>query len=179
VTGGFQFKPTEGHNYTIQNADVVITHGPPKGILDMTSSKQRGGCQDLFAAVARARPLLHCFGHIHEGWGAKLVAWRGDEATEDPSHFSDIDNGSSTLVESLATIRPSKFDTPYKACEKRKQFERLAKQGFVGTSHCADDERPMVPGRHTLFVNAAIESMEQDELQLPWVVDIELPRATG
>lgn len=73
---GFQYHPEQGqgHNFAIEKGvDVVITHGPPRGIMDYTASDQRAGCPDLFAAVARARPRLHCFGHIHEGWGAKLV----------------------------------------------------------------------------------------------------------
>jgi Icc-related predicted phosphoesterase len=53
----------------------------------MTADKQRAGCGDLFAAVARARPRVHCFGHFHEGWGAKKVAWRGAEASEKPESF--------------------------------------------------------------------------------------------
>jgi predicted MPP superfamily phosphohydrolase len=175
---GFQFKRGDSHDFAIEKADVVITHGPPKGVLDLAASKQRAGCEHLFAAVARARPRLHCFGHIHEGWGAKLVAWRGEEASEDPSHFSDIDNGSSTPIKTLATLKPGRFDTPQEAQDKKKEFDRLVKQGFIGTSHCADDEHSLTPGRHTLFVNAAIEALEDGEVQLPWVVDIELPSAT-
>ena len=25
----------------------------------------------------RCRPRLHCFGHIHEGWGAERIDWMG------------------------------------------------------------------------------------------------------
>ncbi|KAI0133555.1 hypothetical protein BJ170DRAFT_606663 [Xylariales sp. AK1849] len=59
--------------------------------MDYTDSKQRAGCPHLFGAIRRAKPLLHCFGHIHEGWGSKLVTWR-DKISERPSHFTDIDN---------------------------------------------------------------------------------------
>ncbi|OIW33213.1 Metallo-dependent phosphatase [Coniochaeta ligniaria NRRL 30616] len=178
--GGFKFRRDERREYAIggpDDVDVVITHGPPRGVLDLTESKQRGGCNHLFAAVAKARPRLHCFGHIHEGWGAKLVAWRGEEATEDPSHFSDIDNADSTLVESLATLKPGKWDSPQAAHDKKKEFQRLVQEGFRGTSHRSDDEHPLTPGHHTLFVNAALEALEDGQVQLPWVVDIEFPRA--
>ena len=108
---GFQFKRGEHHDFEIDQAvDVVITYGPPKGVLDLTTSKQRGGCEHLFAAIARSRPRLRCFGHIHETWGAKLVAWR-DSPSENPSHFTDIDNGESVVLETLATLRPGKWDT--------------------------------------------------------------------
>ena len=70
---GFQYDPQQDHDWTIDNSiDVVITHGPPKGILDYTpQSRQRAGSLSLFAAVARARPRLHCFGHIHQGWAPR------------------------------------------------------------------------------------------------------------
>lgn len=174
---GFQFRRGDFHDFAIGDADVVITHGPPEGVLDRTASKQRGGSDHLFAAVARARPRLHCFGHIHEGWGAKLVAWRGEKATEDPSHFNDIDNAASTAIESLATLMPGKLDTPMVVYDKKRELQRLLRDGFRGTSHCADDENPLVPGRHTLFVNAAMEALEDHQGQLPWIVDIELPSA--
>jgi calcineurin-like phosphoesterase family protein len=49
--------------------DVLITHGPPRGILDRTTSGEAVGCDDLLDAVRRVRPRLHVFGHIHEGYG--------------------------------------------------------------------------------------------------------------
>ncbi len=49
--------------------DVLITHGPPYGILDRTARGEAVGCEELRAAVARVRPRLHVFGHIHEAYG--------------------------------------------------------------------------------------------------------------
>jgi predicted phosphohydrolase len=49
--------------------DVLLTHGPPLGVLDRTSRGDDVGCADLLAAVQRVRPRLHVFGHIHEGYG--------------------------------------------------------------------------------------------------------------
>ena len=57
--------------------DVVITHGPPYGRLDTTTGGESVGCLHLLRAVMRARPLIHCFGHIHEGRGAEMVRWGG------------------------------------------------------------------------------------------------------
>ncbi|KAH6640377.1 Metallo-dependent phosphatase-like protein [Chaetomium tenue] len=174
---GFQYRLGEQHDFAIdKSADVVITHSPPKGVLDQTSSKQRAGRDQLFAAVARARPRLHCFGHVHEGWGAKLVAWRGATPSENPSHFTDIDNGASVVVETLATLRPGKWDDAEAAKEKEARAGRLVAQGYRQTSHCAGDDRAITPGKETLFVNAAIQpGPEDDGPQLPWVVDIDLP----
>lgn len=49
--------------------DVLMTHGPPQGILDRTSRGDHAGCADLLAELRRVRPRLHVFGHIHEGYG--------------------------------------------------------------------------------------------------------------
>lgn len=49
-----------------QETDVLITHGPPFGILDATPcSELHSGNRELFDAVTRVRPRLHIFGHIH------------------------------------------------------------------------------------------------------------------
>jgi len=51
------------------SVDVLVTHGPPWGILDTTYDGSRVGCEELAAARARIRPRLHLFGHIHEAYG--------------------------------------------------------------------------------------------------------------
>lgn len=55
--------------------DIVMTHGPPKGILDPLPY-DNVECENLLHPVRRAKPLLHCFGHIHAGYGAKIVTWK-------------------------------------------------------------------------------------------------------
>ena len=49
--------------------DILVTHGPPAGILDRTSRGIVAGCKDLFDRVWEVRPRLHVFGHIHESAG--------------------------------------------------------------------------------------------------------------
>jgi Icc-related predicted phosphoesterase len=49
--------------------DVLVTHGPPRGILDMTARGVRDGCPWLLDKVLLVRPKIHAFGHIHEGHG--------------------------------------------------------------------------------------------------------------
>ncbi|BDE05241.1 hypothetical protein WPS_05170 [Vulcanimicrobium alpinum] len=51
------------------DTDVLITHGPPRGILDATARGDAAGCDDLLARVHEVRPRVHCFGHIHEAAG--------------------------------------------------------------------------------------------------------------
>ncbi|KAB5558111.1 metallophosphoesterase domain-containing protein [Coniochaeta sp. 2T2.1] len=81
--GAFEFKRGERFHYEIEdNVDVVITHGPPKGVLDRNWNGTRRGCDHLLTAVAKARPLLHCFGHIHHNHGIRIGTWAsGNEAT--------------------------------------------------------------------------------------------------
>lgn len=52
-----------------KDTDILITHGPPYGILDDTARGERVGCEDLLSRVEEIRPRLHLFGHIHEAYG--------------------------------------------------------------------------------------------------------------
>ncbi|GLA13993.1 hypothetical protein AnigIFM62618_011411 [Aspergillus niger] len=161
---GFQYHPEKGHDFQIdKDVDVVITHGPPRGVMDYTENG-RAGCPDLFKAVARARPLMHCFGHIHEGWGAMIARWRDSTLIDDePSHFTAIDYGRSTAINKL-----SKLDS-------------MTSPAVIRTSHCTDDAVALLPGDQTLFVNAAFEGSNISDgglLRHPvWQVDLELPPA--
>lgn len=52
------------------DTDVLITHGPPLGVLDLCADGRRVGCEALAAELSsRLRPRLHVFGHIHEAYG--------------------------------------------------------------------------------------------------------------
>jgi predicted phosphohydrolase len=57
-----------------ERTDIVVTHGPPFGILDRTSQGLTVGCEDLLARITQVKPRLHCFGHIHEGYGQREFA---------------------------------------------------------------------------------------------------------
>ena len=53
-----------------ENIDILITHTPPKGILDLTTREKNAGCLDLRNEVEkRIKPKIHVFGHIHESYG--------------------------------------------------------------------------------------------------------------
>lgn len=52
-----------------KGTDILITHGPPFGILDTTASNYNAGCEMLLKKVNQIKPKLHVFGHIHEGYG--------------------------------------------------------------------------------------------------------------
>lgn len=52
------------------DTDVLITHGPPFGIMDMTMQGLQVGCKNLLKEIThRIRPKVHIFGHIHEEYG--------------------------------------------------------------------------------------------------------------
>lgn len=51
------------------DTDVLLTHGPPFGVLDLTDRGEPVGCEELRQVVVRLSPRLHVFGHIHEAYG--------------------------------------------------------------------------------------------------------------
>jgi Icc-related predicted phosphoesterase len=52
------------------NTDILITHGPPYGHLDIPGGHTiRVGCEMLRYRVDEFKPKIHVFGHIHEGYG--------------------------------------------------------------------------------------------------------------
>lgn len=175
---GFQYKPDQGHVYNIEKGtDISITHGPPRGVLDRSNGRERGGSSELFAAVATSRPRIHCFGHIHEGWGAKMITWR-EAQSHQPSHLTDINNDKSEVIETLNTILPGKYDTPEDIALKEAKRVRYGKQRHCHTSHCHDDEFHLEVEKQTLFVNAAIKGGHDElPLQFPWLVTLELPKS--
>lgn len=60
-----------------EGIDVLLTHGPPYGIMDEVTSpysKNKGqnvGCEELFGRLVsmKSPPSINIFGHIHEGYG--------------------------------------------------------------------------------------------------------------
>ena len=51
------------------DADIIVTHSPPKGILDLTSNRdkslERCGDKSLLNMIKEVQPKLSLFGHIH------------------------------------------------------------------------------------------------------------------
>ena len=53
-----------------EDTDILVTHGPPMGFNDQVNGKGESlGCYDLKQRVLDIKPKLHCFGHIHSGYG--------------------------------------------------------------------------------------------------------------
>ena len=61
------------------NIDILITHTPPWGVLDLRSKHISSlGCRHLADELKRIKPRLHVFGHVHESHG---------ELHQDGTHF--------------------------------------------------------------------------------------------
>lgn len=89
---GSPYTPTFGRWYFMRNRgeeikkhwdlipsgiDILVTHGPPYGILDANYEGLKVGCEELRNAVQeRVKPRIHCFGHIHE-WGGRTTEIEG------------------------------------------------------------------------------------------------------
>jgi len=56
-----------------KDTDILITHGPPAGILDLTKSGDEVlksvGCKSLLNTVFNLDIKLHVFGHLHDEEG--------------------------------------------------------------------------------------------------------------
>ncbi|KAM3443657.1 hypothetical protein NHJ13734_001779 [Beauveria thailandica] len=101
--GGYAFgyNPDEdrfnGEKRIPEDIDIVMTHGPPQppglesqegasgpayrldlggGSGNSDGKQQHLGCPRLWEAIRRVRPKMHCFGHIHEGYGAQRATFQ-------------------------------------------------------------------------------------------------------
>jgi len=50
------------------DVDILVTHTPPAGILDLDGPVGHG-CFDLTEALRRVKPSYHIFGHVHSNHG--------------------------------------------------------------------------------------------------------------
>ncbi|KAF2083398.1 Metallo-dependent phosphatase [Saccharata proteae CBS 121410] len=135
-----------------ENVDIVMTHGPPKYILDKIpeggDNYRSGGCEHLRRAIARAKPRLHCFGHIHCGYGAQRLAFTNPSKADD-------DDGIDCYPEEYVG----------KNGAKRKGYAKLN----PGSAEAFEE------GNQTLMVNAAIMAGEDEPVNAPWLVELQLP----
>jgi hypothetical protein len=132
----------------------MMTHGPPMGIRDETTQSEHVGCPHLLRAARRCKPQLHCFGHIHEGWGAERVRWKDGEELD------------AQWEKHVQTTQWIEIDD-----------ENMTKARAAVLDVSSESERPLERGKETLMVNASIMTQTYKPWQGPWVVDLDLNTA--
>ncbi|RYN26851.1 hypothetical protein AA0113_g7354 [Alternaria arborescens] len=134
--------------------DVMMTHGPPMGVMDATTTGEHVGCEHLLRAARRCKPRLYCFGHIHEGWGAQKVRWNNsgqlDVKIEEHIEFADA--------------------VPL-------DWEAIMDERAASVDVGQGSDNAVEFGRDTLMVNASIMSVTYKPLNAPWLVDLDLEQA--
>lgn len=153
----------------VRSLDVVMTHGPPWLRLDLTRRGESAGCPHLLRAVMRARPLVHCFGHIHEGWGAERVRWT-DDVAEVAVRSESIESFRSNGWKNAFVAADGAVDA---LCDINEEQVMDRHAVYVDLSHTAS--KPLKPGKHTAFINAAIMDVHNKPVNAPWLIDIDLP----
>ncbi|KAH7020064.1 Metallo-dependent phosphatase-like protein [Ilyonectria destructans] len=179
IYGGWAFQYQNSHDFNIpSDVDVAMTHGPPRGILDlagMPGSSTKAGCPDLLEAVYRAKPKIHCFGHIHEAWGSQLIRWKGGD--DGPTRVQSVVSSEDSNQTTMADIMPDPFTQDEEALKaKTKSLIEMSQQrgAYIDLS---EGPNRLAVGEQTLFVNAAIMNMRYRPVQLPWLIDVELEKA--
>jgi len=100
-------------------------------------------------------PRIHCFGHIHEGWGAQMVEWKAYQHSSEPAE----------RIKSVNNIH----------VDGANMFENRAV--YVDISSAG--RTPLRRGEQTLMVNAAIMTERYEPLNGPWLVLLDLPSFQG
>ncbi|KAI9691715.1 MAG: hypothetical protein M1822_007787 [Bathelium mastoideum] len=143
--------------------DIVMTHGPPKYILDRPEDDSSAGCEHLRRAVCRTKPLMHCFGHIHNSYGAQRVAWRSSTSEDELEELGITPTGTED-DDALLLPRPEP-DGVMKNSSRRRGYARIGEQ----------TQKELVKGKQTLMLNAAIADGEGRPGNAPWLVELSLP----
>lgn len=201
--GGWAFQYLGPHAFDIPSGiDLAVTHGPPRDVLDFAANGDHAGCEHLFRAVEKARPKVHCYGHIHEAWGAYYGHWAGEHDPEDrresfssedvesvssvgsapaqvvpPRTMRYFDGEKSRVLEDISTIRVSSGESEEVARQKQEKWREFAEAGCRTVDVTGEGETPVVQGQQTMFLNAAILDRRYRVGQFPFLVEIDLPRA--
>ena len=67
----YDFSEEEGHRLfeDCPNGAIVVSHSPPQGVVDKSSSGQSLGSEAVLNAVEKFQPILVVCGHIHDSSG--------------------------------------------------------------------------------------------------------------
>ncbi|KAL5421445.1 hypothetical protein PMIN04_005604 [Paraphaeosphaeria minitans] len=134
-----------------ESVDIVMTHGPLKYVLDKPGDGTSAGREHLRRAIARTRPRLHCFGHVHKGYGAQRVRYDDRKTIKK--------EGDDRMV-----LLPQEWVGKNQA--KRKGHANLP----PGSA-----EKFRNNAQETLMVNAVIMDDDDQPENAPWLVELDLP----
>lgn len=132
------------------NVDIVMTHGPPKGVLDWCPDGHVG-CENSYQAVRRAKPIIHCFGHVHGGYGTEVMDWTQPRPKEKALRKNEA------IHRQFEEEEDEAFENPY--------------PDPIGGRY--------EKGNRTLAVNTAIHTGPNTPENLPWLVTVELPKSSS
>ncbi|PVH97568.1 Metallo-dependent phosphatase [Periconia macrospinosa] len=149
------------------DADIVVTHTPPKGHCDQATKDDRTGCEALLRALHRVRPMLAVCGHIHEARGVERMRWNvsedGGGLVKEAEKWKDpgVGNNKQSLVNLTAAAGGRSLDNG----------SRLTRQAVL----LQDGSRR----RETAVINAAVLGPripgKAMQFNKPVVVDVALP----
>jgi len=88
-----------------KDTDILLTHGPPHGVLDQTIGGDNAGCEDLLKKLDEVRPLLHVFGHIHEARGVEVQDWSQRSETVESQRTVHVNAANSPLGPKARQLR--------------------------------------------------------------------------
>jgi Calcineurin-like phosphoesterase len=97
----FTISKDEVGSASAQSIDIVVVHGPPKGICDEDRDGHSDGCEALLMALGRIKPRLVVCGHRHEGRGCAIVEWNSEGGVKRIFRWKDpgIRSGKLSLVD--------------------------------------------------------------------------------
>ncbi|KAG8949737.1 hypothetical protein FRC04_008277 [Tulasnella sp. 424] len=92
------------------DADIVMTHGPPRGVLDLTRKEGvHAGCPTLLNRITELKPRLHVFGHIHESRGSRVQRWENIDKLPEPAADRPSQSTSTVFVNAANSPVASTF----------------------------------------------------------------------
>ncbi|KAI9688957.1 MAG: hypothetical protein M1822_000694 [Bathelium mastoideum] len=174
AVNGFCITPSHATNVSTSssavsdfpNVDIVMTHGPPKYILDRVKNGSSVGCEHLRRAICRAKPRLHCFGHIHESYGAQRIAWKSNTTKE------DLEEVGAELLDvyddDVVPLPQAEPDGLMKNSCRRRGFARISERSLAALYH----------GKQTLCINAAVKTSGKEPSNAPWLVDLRIGKGS-
>lgn len=138
ITIGVRPFSRKGHNVLLPPCDILLTHEPPRGVLDRTYQGLHVGSKSLLSAVQESheKPRLWLCGHIHEGRGSRLCSWGSESAATTAAtlvlNAANANSGRARQVVAGPAI-VEVVDT-YRDAEVRSAWHTACKQAHLATS---------------------------------------------